>query len=107
MNTIFTLCNDRQNRRNGINPTNENTIACNEANASIVNCSTSGAVAPVVSRRATTTTTLSTFSSAKPIVHYQSSIIHCALKKSGITKHFSLSAMKIEGNTVVWGRLDG
>lgn len=57
MNTIFTLCNDRQNRRNGINPTNENTIACNEANASIVNCSTSGAVAPVVSRRATTTTT--------------------------------------------------
>ena len=34
-------------------------------------------------------------------------IIHCTLKKSGILKQFSLSAMKIEGNTVVWGRLDG
>ena len=92
MNTIFTLCNDRQNRRNGINPTNENTIACNEANASIVNCSTSGAVAPVVSRRATTTTTLSTFSSAKPtfssaklivkklsIVNYPLLILFCLL----------------------------
>lgn len=41
---IMTLFNDRQNMRNGINPTNENTIACNEANASIVNCSNSGAV---------------------------------------------------------------
>ena len=61
MNTIFTLCKDRQNRRNGINPTNENTIACNEANASIVNCSTGCAVEPVVSRRATTTTTLNNF----------------------------------------------
>ncbi len=50
----MTLCNDRQNGRNGINPTNENTIACNEANASIVNCSTGCAVAPVVSQRATT-----------------------------------------------------
>ncbi len=75
----MTLCNNRQNRRNGINPTNENTIACNEANASIVNCSTSGAVAPVVSRRATTTTTLSTFSSAKLIVNYPLSIVHCKL----------------------------
>ena len=74
----MTLCNDRQNRRIGINPTNENTIACNEANASIVNCSTSGAVAPVVSRRATTTTTLSTFSSAKLIVK-KLSIVHCTL----------------------------
>ena len=86
MDTIFTLCNDRQNRRNVINPTNENTIACNEANASIVNCSTSGAVAPVVSRRATTTTTLSTtFSSAKPtfssakLIVKKLSIVHCAL----------------------------
>lgn len=41
------------------------------------------------------------------IVHYQSSIIHCTLKKSGITKCFSLSAMKIEDNTMVWGSLDG
>ena len=50
----MTLFNDSQNRRNGITPTNENTIACNEANASIVNCSTGCAVAPVVSQRATT-----------------------------------------------------
>lgn len=34
------------------------------------------------------------------------SIVHCTLKKSGITKYFSLSAMKIEDNTVVWGRID-
>ncbi len=40
------------------------------------------------------------------IVHYQLPIIHCTLKKSEHTKVFSLSAMKIEGNTVVWGRLD-
>ena len=38
------------------------------------------------------------------IVHYPLSIIHCSLKKSGEEKHFSLSAMKIEDNTVVWGR---
>ena len=31
-------------------------------------------------------------------------IIHCTLKKSGILKQFTLFAMKIEGNTVVWGR---
>ena len=74
MNKIFTLCNDRQNRRNGINPTNENTIACNEANASIVNCSTSGAVAPVVSRRATTTTNC-----PLSIVHYPLLIVNCPL----------------------------
>ena len=41
------------------------------------------------------------------IVNCPLSIIHCTLKKSGITKYFSLSAMKIEGNTVVWGRLEG
>ena len=41
------------------------------------------------------------------IANYPLSIIHCTLKKSGITKYFSLAAMKIEGNTVVWGRLDG
>ena len=35
------------------------------------------------------------------------SIIHCTLKKSSFTKYFLLSAMKIEGNTVVWGRLEG
>ena len=37
----------------------------------------------------------------------ENAIIHCTLKKSGITKYFSLSAMKIEDNTVVWGSLDG
>ena len=39
----------------------------------------SGAVAPMVSRRATTTTTLPTFSSAKPIVHCPLSIVHYPL----------------------------
>ena len=33
--------------------------------------------------------------------------IGCTLTKSGHAKHFSFSAMKIEGNTVVWGRLEG
>ena len=33
-------------------------------------------------------------------------IIHCTLKKTEHTKVFLLSAMKIEGNMVVWGRLD-
>ncbi len=41
------------------------------------------------------------------IVNYPLSIINCTLKKTGISKLFLLSAMKIEGNTVVWGRLDG
>ena len=36
-----------------------------------------------------------------------SELIEATLTKSGKTQHFSLSAMKIEGNTVVWGRLDG
>lgn len=31
-------------------------------------------------------------------------LIEATLTKSGETQHFSLSAMKIEGNTVVWGR---
>lgn len=59
-------------------------------------------------------------SKEKTIIHYPLSIINlqlsvanyplsinCTLKKSGISKRFSLFAMKIEGNTVVWGRLDG
>ena len=53
------------------------------------------------------------FIKESPIIHYPLSIvncplsiIHCTLKKSSFTKYFLLSAMKIEGNTVVWGRLD-
>ncbi|MBR5984297.1 MAG: 4'-phosphopantetheinyl transferase superfamily protein [Bacteroidales bacterium] len=38
-----------------------------------------------------------------PIIHYPLSIINCTLKKTGQTRHFSLRAMKIEDNTVVWG----
>ncbi len=37
MNTILTLCNDRQNRRIGTNPTTKKSIVCDEANASFVN----------------------------------------------------------------------
>ena len=33
--------------------------------------------------------------------------IKCALAKSGQEKHFSLTAMKIEGNTAVWGMFEG
>lgn len=47
------------------------------------------------------------FSKENPIVNCPLSIIHCTLKKSSFTKYFLLSAMKIEGNTVVWGRLEG
>ena len=47
------------------------------------------------------------FSKENPIVNYPLSIINCSLKKSGITKYFSLFAMKMEENTVVWGSLDG
>lgn len=54
------------------------------------------------------------FIKENPIIHYPLSIanyplsiIHCTLKKSGITKCFSLFAMKIEDNTMVWGRLEG
>ena len=36
--------------------------------------------------------------------HCPLSIIHCTLKKSSFTKYFLLSAMKIEDNTMVWGR---
>lgn len=47
------------------------------------------------------------FNNEKGIIHHPSSFINCTLKKSGISKYFSFSAMKIEGNTVVWGRLEG
>ena len=39
----------------------------------------------------------------KSIAHNPLSIVHCTLKKSGQIRHFSLEAMKIEENTVVWG----
>ena len=37
----------------------------------------------------------------------RSAQIECTLTKSGFSKRFSLSAIKIEDNTVVWGSLDG